>query len=71
MVFENVEIQKCIVYQIRKYSDYIRKNIYTSNPIEWFNRQIRKYTKNKCIFPNEDALMRLVYLAMDIIVKME
>lgn len=52
-----------------KYPDELRKIIYTSNPIEWFNRQVRKYTKNKCIFPNEDAVMRSVYLAMDLIIK--
>jgi transposase-like protein len=41
----------------------IRKLIYTTNPIEGYHRQIRKVTKNKGAFPNETALLKLVYLA--------
>lgn len=47
-----------------KYSAEIRKLIYTTNPIESFNRGIRKVTKNRAIFPNEDALFKLLYLAI-------
>jgi len=45
------------------YTGPIRKLIYTTNPIEGYHRQIRKVTKNKGAFPNEMALIKLVYLA--------
>lgn len=47
-----------------KYSKEIRKLIYTTNPIESFNRGLRKVAKNKSIFPTEDALLKMVYLAI-------
>ena len=40
----------------------IRKAIYTNNPIESYHRQIRKHTKNKGVFPNDRAVLKLVYL---------
>jgi len=46
-----------------EYTGPIRKLIYTTNPIEGYHRQIRKVTKNKGAFPNEMALLKLVYLA--------
>ena len=47
-----------------KYPAEIRKLIYTTNAIENFNRQLRKVTKNRTIFPTDDALFKLLYLAM-------
>jgi putative transposase len=47
-----------------KYSKEIRKLIYTTNPIEGFHRQIRKYTKTKGAFTSENALFKLVYSAI-------
>lgn len=49
--------------QYFKYTQPIRKLIYTTNPIEVYHRQIRKVTKTKGAFPNEMALLKLVYLA--------
>lgn len=50
-----------------KYPPEIRKMIYTTNSIENFNRQLRKVTKSKTIFPSDDALFKMLYLAtMDI-----
>ena len=46
-----------------QYSEPIRKLIYTTNTVEGYHRQIRKVTKNKGIFPNDTALVKLVYLA--------
>ena len=46
-----------------KYTEDIRRIIYTTNTIEGFHRQIRKVTKNKGVFPSDDALLKLVYLA--------
>ena len=42
----------------------IRKIIYTTNVIENMNGKIRKYTKNKLSFPNDDAIKKTVYLAL-------
>ncbi len=46
-----------------QYTEPVRKLIYTTNPIEGYHRQIRKVTKTKGAFPNEMALLKLVYLA--------
>jgi transposase-like protein len=46
-----------------KYTEDIKRIIYTTNTIEGFHRQIRKVTKNKGVFPGDDALLKLVYLA--------
>ncbi len=45
----------CCGYQIRRL-------IYTTNTIEGFNRQLRKVTKSKAVFPNDDALRKSLYL---------
>lgn len=47
-----------------KYPPEIRKIIYTTNSIENFNRQLRKVTKTRTIFPTDDSLFKLLYLAM-------
>ena len=46
-----------------QYSPEIRKIIYTTNIIEGFNRQLRKVSKNRGVFPNENSLLKLLYLA--------
>jgi transposase-like protein len=46
------------------YPEEIRKMIYTTNSIEWFNRGLRKYTKIKTIFPTDQSLEKSLYLAM-------
>ena len=43
--------------------------IYTTNAIEGFNRQLRKVTKNKSVFPTDDSLLKMLYLAMTDITK--
>lgn len=45
------------------YPAEIRKLIYTTNIIESFNASLRKYTKNKKIFPTDDAALKSIYLA--------
>lgn len=52
-----------------KYAQPIRKIIYTTNTVEGFNRQLRKITKSKAVFPNEDALLKLVWLIAQNILK--
>ena len=55
--------------QYFKYADPIRKMIYTTNIIEGYNRQLRKVTKNRAIFPTDDSLIKLMYLATKDVVK--
>ena len=45
------------------FDEYIRRLIYTTNPVEGFHRQVRKVTKTKGVFPNDMALLKLIYLA--------
>ena len=51
------------------YPSAIRKIIYTTNIIEGLHRQYRKVTKTKSVFPNDDALRKMLYLASSNIVK--
>jgi transposase-like protein len=46
-----------------KYSQPIRKLVYTTNTIEGYHRQIRKVTKTKGAFTSDMALLKLMYLA--------
>lgn len=47
-----------------QFSPHVRKLIYTTNPIEGFHRQIRKYTKTKGAFTNENSLLKLTFAAI-------
>lgn len=49
--------------QYFKYPEALRRIIYTTNIVEGFHRQIRKYTKNKGAFTSENALLKLIYCA--------
>ena len=49
--------------QYFKYPEIIRRMIYTTNIVEGFHRQIRKYTKSKGAFTSENALNKLIYCA--------
>ncbi len=46
-----------------QFSDAIRKIMYTTNTIESLNRQFRKYTKTKSVFPTDMSLMKCLYLS--------
>jgi transposase-like protein len=48
-----------------EFPDYIRRIIYTTNAIESLNSQFRKITKTKLIFPNNESLMKMLYLATE------
>ncbi len=52
------------VIPIFDYPMAIRKVIYTTNAIESLNRSLRKVIKTKAVFPNEDSVLKLMYLAM-------
>ncbi len=47
-----------------KYPQEVRRLIYTTNAIEGFNRQLRKVTKTRSVFPTDDSLFKMLYLAM-------
>ena len=47
------------------YPQDIRKAIYTTNAIESLNSVIRKNTKNRKIFPNDESALKVVYLAIE------
>ena len=51
------------------FPDYIRKIIYTTNAIESLNSQFRKVTKTKLIFPTDESLLKMLYLAVQRISK--
>ncbi len=46
------------------YPPEIRKAIYTTNAIESLNMSLRKVTRNRGSFPNDEAMTKLLYLAM-------
>jgi putative transposase len=47
------------------YPPELRKIMYTTNTIEGVNRAIRKFTKTKTIFPNDQAAIKSVFMAID------
>src|SRR5512140_420154 len=52
-----------------KYPDDIRKAIYTTNTVESLNRSLRKISKNRGVFPHEESLLKLYYMALERIAK--
>lgn len=51
------------------FPDFIRKIMYTTNVIESLNSQFRKATKNKKIFPTDESLLKILYLAAEKVAK--
>jgi len=51
------------------YPEQLRRIIYTNNAIENLNRQFRKVTKTSQVFPHDDALLKLLWLAQHDIAK--
>ena len=52
-----------------QFSDDIRRIMYTTNIIEGLNRQYRKVTKTKSVFPSDSSLEKMLYLASRNVVK--
>jgi transposase-like protein len=52
-----------------KYPEHIRRITYTTNVVEGLHRQIRKVTKTKGAFSSELALTKLLYMAIQNIMK--
>src|ERR687898_413516 len=66
-------VQTCVVHLIRasmrfisflEFPPAVRKIIYTTNSIESLNYQLRKIIKNRGHFPNDDAVVKLLWLAI-------
>jgi putative transposase len=57
------------VIPIFDYPMDIRRVIYTTNAIESLNRSLRKVIKTKAVFPDEESVFKLMYLAMNNIAK--
>ncbi|NJR71154.1 MAG: IS256 family transposase [Synechococcales cyanobacterium CRU_2_2] len=57
------------IIPIFDYPRPIRKVIYTTNAIESLNRSLRKVIKTKAVFPDEQSVLKLMYLAMNNIAK--
>lgn len=57
------------IIPIFDYPMEIRKVIYTTNAIESLNRSLRKVIKTKAVFPDEESVFKLMYLAMNNIAK--
>jgi transposase-like protein len=45
-----------------KYPVELRKIVYTTNTIESLNAQMRKNTSNRKVFPNDDAVIKILFL---------
>jgi len=52
-----------------EYPPEIRHLIYTTNAVEAYHRQLRKFTKTKAILPTDDAIRKVVYLSVREITK--
>jgi putative transposase len=46
------------------YPSEIRRAVYTTNTIESLNMTLRKVSKNRSLFPNDEAVFKLLYLAL-------
>lgn len=46
------------------YPGEIRRVIYTTNTIESLNMTLQKVTKNRSLFPNDEAVFKLMYLGL-------
>ena len=52
-----------------QFTEEIRTLIYTTNPMESFNRQLRKVTKNRSLFPDDTSALKLLYLVTHEVLK--
>jgi transposase-like protein len=52
-----------------RFTEEIRRLIYTTNPIESFHRQLRKVSKNRSLFPTDTAALKLLYLTTQDVMK--
>lgn len=58
-----------VICPIFKYSEAVRKALYTTNAIESLNSQYRRINSSRSVFPSEDALKKALFLATLLITK--
>ena len=51
--------------ELFNYPDEIRRVIYTTNAIESLNYSLRKVTKNRAAFANDESIYKIMYLAIN------
>jgi transposase-like protein len=64
MIYQSWDSHWSDLCEFFKYQPEIRRAIYTTNAIESLNYQLRKVTKNRSTFPNDDAIFKILYLAI-------
>jgi transposase-like protein len=64
MIFKSWDHRWDDLSEFFKYPSGIRKAIYTTNAVESLNYQLRKVTKNRLSFPTDDAIFKILYLAI-------
>ena len=69
LFFKSWETKWPLLSVFFEYPAEIRRIIYTTNAIEGLNRQFRKVTKTTSVFPHDQALMKLLFLAAHDITK--
>jgi len=57
-----LSVTLCLVRKDDAYPPDIRKVLYTTNPMESVNRSLRKVSKNRGVFPSDNAVKKLFYL---------
>ena len=64
MIYKSWESHWDDLAEYYKYPEGIRRAIYTTNAIESLNFQLRQVTKNRLIFPTDDAIFKILYPAI-------
>jgi transposase-like protein len=64
MIYQSWDMHWMDLCEFFKYSPEIRRVIYTTNAIESMNYQLRKVTRNRSTFVNDDAIYKIMYLAL-------
>jgi transposase-like protein len=64
MIYQSWDRRWDDLREIFKYPNEIRRAIYTTNAIESLNYQLRKVTKNRSAFSTDDAIFKMLYLAI-------
>ena len=64
MIYRSWDEQWSDLCEYFKYSPEIRRAIYTANAIESLNYQLRKVTKNRPAFSTDEAIFKILYLAI-------
>ena len=64
MIYDSWRRHRNDLSEFFKYPPEIRKAIYTTNAVESLNFSLRKVIKNKLLFVNDDAIFKILYLAI-------